>query len=218
MDAIRPGRSIAAVFEPRCGTGRRAISRILDQFGDHAIPGGHARAPAPRNRGGATRCIDDDLRKDDLRPSAITRTTDNAAVRRDADCAQPIKCNPDGDSLVAKALVETGAIDHIPDAAGMTQKVLVVRRARTVCSPNPETGSGDLRIVEQMFKSHRRDSDERGRSKELKPRRRLDAGICENDRAAPKGQQACGGQAGRPRADHETVGAQHVQGQISPGR
>ncbi len=94
MDAIRPGRSIAAVFEPRCGTGRRAISRILDQFGDHAIPGGHARPPAPRNRGGATRCIDNDLRKDDLRPSAITRTTDNAAVRRDADCAQPANVTP----------------------------------------------------------------------------------------------------------------------------
>jgi hypothetical protein len=100
----------------------------------------------------------------------------------------------------------------------MTQKVLVVRRARTVCSPNPETGSGDRRIVEQMFKSYRRDSDERGRSQEFKPRRRRDAGICDNNRAASKGQQACGGQAGRPGADHETVGAQHVQGQISPGR
>ncbi|AMA60171.1 hypothetical protein BCCGELA001_30705 [Bradyrhizobium sp. CCGE-LA001] len=153
MDAIGPGRSIAAIIEPRYSVGGRVDGRILDQFGDHTIPGGHARTPTPRNCGGATSGIDDDFRKHELGPRAIACTTDDAAARRDADCAQPAEHNPGGDSLVAKALVETGAIDHIAEAAGMTQKVFVLPLARAAGSSNSETAPRDRRIGQHMIES-----------------------------------------------------------------
>ncbi len=200
---------------------------MLDQFCDRrpcdpGRPGARpGAAPSPAAR---PRPIDGDLGPDELRPSAAHRATDNAAVQPHAENAPPPRGNGLGGGQPwrrRRALRRAGAIEHIPDAAGMTPKVLVVRRPRTgnVCARSRDRRGRFARIVEQMFKSHRRDSDERGRSKEAQA---ASVGVTPGSatitvRPLRASRRAAVKPAGPP-ADHETVGAQHVQGRISPGR